>query len=46
MRDKITKRTVDALEDGIIWDTTLYGFGVRARGGGKHYMLKFRVALT
>jgi hypothetical protein len=42
MRAKITKRTVDALEDGILWDPELRGFGVRARGGGKFYMLKFR----
>jgi integrase len=44
MRGKITKRAVDALEDGILWDPELRGFGVRARdGGGKFYVLKFRV---
>jgi hypothetical protein len=42
MRGKITKRAVDALEDGILWDPELRGFGVRARSGNKHYMLKFR----
>ena len=42
MRGKITKRVVDALEDGILWDPELRGFGVRARSGNKHYMLKFR----
>jgi Arm DNA-binding domain len=44
MRGKITKRVVDALEDGILWDPELRGFGIRARGGGgKFYVLKFRV---
>ena len=42
MRGKITKRAVDALEDGILWDPELRGFGMRARSGNKHYMLKFR----
>ena len=43
MRAKITKRVVDALEEGIAWDPELRGFGVRARlSGGKYYMLKFR----
>ena len=42
MRAKITKRAVDALDDGILWDPELRGFGVRARGTGKYYMLKFR----
>jgi integrase len=46
MRAKITKRAVDALEDGILWDPELRGFGVRARGGGKFYVLKFRSGHT
>jgi hypothetical protein len=43
MRGRITKRAVDAIEDGVLWDPELRGFGVRARtGGGKYYVLKFR----
>jgi hypothetical protein len=43
MRSKITKRAVDSLEDGILWDPELRGFGVRVRKpGGKFYVLKFR----
>ena len=34
MRGKITKRAVDAIEDGVLWDPELRGFGVRARTGG------------
>lgn len=43
MRGKISKRAVDALDDGILWDTELRGFGVRARTTGKTYVLKFRI---
>jgi integrase len=43
MRAKITKRSVDTLEEGVLWDPELRGFGVRARPpGGKFYVLKFR----
>src|SRR5262249_36784040 len=49
MRDKITKRAVDALRpasDGsetVIWDTEVKGFGVRAqRGGSKSYIVHYR----
>jgi hypothetical protein len=43
MRGKITKRAVDSLEDGVLWDPELRGFGVRVRKpGGKFYVLKFR----
>jgi Arm DNA-binding domain len=40
---KITKRAVDSLTTGILWDDDVAGFGVRARGHGKHYVLKLRV---
>jgi integrase len=50
MRDKITKRTVDALKpaaggrEAVIWDTEVRGFGVRAqRGGSRSYILHYRV---
>jgi integrase len=50
MRDKITKRTVDALKPGpdgkeaVIWDTEVKGFGVRVqRGGTKSYIVHYRV---
>ena len=42
MRGKITKRAVDTLEDGVLWDPELRGFGVRARNGNRHYLLKFQ----
>jgi hypothetical protein len=49
MRDKITKRSVDALKPGVdgseavIWDTEVRGFGVRAqRGGSKSYIVHYR----
>lgn len=43
MRGKISKRAVDAIDEGILWDTELRGFGVRARSAGKTYVLKFRI---
>src|ERR1700704_1394771 len=50
MRDKITKRAVDALKpasdgrEAVIWDTEVRGFGVRAqRGGSRSYILHYRV---
>lgn len=42
MRGKIIKSAVEALEDGILWDDKLSGFGVRARGGSKRYIFKYR----
>ena len=44
MKQKVSKRAVDALADGIMWDPEVRGFGVRARGDGKFYLLKFRDA--
>lgn len=41
MKAKITKRIVDSLSPGILWDTELNGFGVRHRGQGCHYLLKY-----
>src|ERR1700704_4694184 len=50
MRDKITKRAVDALKpvsdgrEAVIWDTEVRGFGVRAqRGGSRSYILHYRI---
>lgn len=50
MRDKITKRSVDALKapadgaEAVLWDSELKGFGVRVqRGGAKSYILHYRV---
>ena len=50
MRDKITKRAVDALRpaadgrEAVIWDTQVKGFGVRTqRGGSKSYIVHYRV---
>jgi len=49
MRDKITKRAVDALRaapdgsEAVIWDIEVKGFGVRAqRGGSKSYIVHYR----
>src|SRR5437660_8912731 len=49
MREKITKRSVDALRaasdgaEAVIWDTEVKGFGVRAqRGGSKSYIVHYR----
>jgi len=49
MRDKITKRAVDALKPGadgaeaVLWDTEVKGFGVRVqRGGSKSYIVHYR----
>ena len=49
MRDKITKRAVDALKPGadgaeaVLWDTEVKGFGVRVqRGGTKSYIVHYR----
>ena len=44
MRGRITKRLVDAMKpgNGIVWDTTLTGFGVRMRPNGRAtYLVKF-----
>src|ERR1700704_1214487 len=50
MRDKITKRAVDALKpssdgrEAVIWDTEVKGFGVRAQcGGSRSYILHYRI---
>src|SRR5215469_9032598 len=52
MRDKITKRAVDALKpasngaEAVIWDTEVKGFGVRAqRGGSKSYIVHYRAGI-
>jgi len=43
MKQKITKRAVEGLAAGVIWDTELKGFGVRCRlSGDKYYVIKFR----
>jgi len=47
MRDKVTKRTVDAAKSGererFIWDTELRGFGLKVtRGGRKVYIVQYR----
>src|SRR5882762_2267841 len=49
MREKITKRSVDALRvasdgaEAVLWDTEVKGFGVRVqRGGAKSYILHYR----
>src|ERR1041384_5611284 len=49
MREKITKRSVDALRpaadgrEAVIWDTEVRGFGVRAQpGGSKSYIVHYR----
>jgi integrase len=50
MREKITKRSVDALKPGadgaeaMLWDTEVRGFGCRVqRGGSKSYIVHYRV---
>jgi integrase len=44
MPPKITKRTVDQVTAGVIWDREIKGFGVRCReSGAKYYVLKMRV---
>jgi integrase len=50
MRDKITKRSVDALKPGadgaeaMLWDTEVKGFGCRVqRGGSRSYIVHYRV---
>ncbi len=47
LRVKLSKRAVDALqsdgEEARVWDTDISGFGVRCRGGGKYYFLKYRL---
>ena len=41
---KITLKSIDRLSDGsFVWDTEIRGFGVRARGTGRYYVLKTRV---
>lgn len=42
MQQKLTKRIVDGLENGMVWDTEVRGFGLRCRNGSKHYFLKYR----
>ena len=47
MRERITKRAVDDLTapekgEAVLWDTALAGFGVRARGAAKTYILFYR----
>jgi integrase len=39
----ITKSAVDRLTTGFLWDDTLKGFGVRCRGKGKVYVLKYQI---
>ncbi len=47
MREKITKRVVDGLAAGdaaaMVWDTEVAGFGVRWRGAGAVYLVRYRV---
>src|SRR5262249_31440383 len=44
MASKVTKRTVDQLQCGVVWDGEIKGFGVRCRASGaKYYVLKVRV---
>lgn len=47
MKGKITKRAVDALAcnsntEAVLWDQEVKGFGVRARGTTKSYILHYR----
>ena len=47
MQGRITKRAVDTLStpasgEMVLWDTEIKGFGIRARGGGKSYILHYR----
>src|SRR5215212_9273853 len=48
MRGKITKKSVDGLPcrnglETVLWDQEVKGFGVRARGATKSYILHYRV---
>ena len=48
MRDKITKRTVDATKPGdrdlFVWDTELKGFGLKVTSAGrKVYLIQYRM---
>jgi len=47
LRMKLTKQAVDSLQSAgdelRIWDTSVTGFGIRCRGGGKYYFLKYRL---
>ena len=48
MRDKITKRTVDAAKPGardlFVWDTELKGFGLKVTSAGrKVYLIQYRM---
>ena len=48
MRDKLTKRTVDAAKAGprdtFIWDTDLKGFGLKVTNAGrKVYLIQYRI---
>jgi integrase len=46
---KITASSVAALTlpegktDHVVWDSSLPGFGVRLRGGGRHYVVQYRI---
>ena len=43
MKAKLTKRRVESLDRGTLWDSELPGFGVRVRSSGeRYYLLKFR----
>ena len=43
MKVKLTKRRVEALDRGTLWDSELPGFGVRLRSSGeRYYFLKYR----
>lgn len=41
MKGEISKRAVDNLRAGILWDTRISGFGVRARSGRKTYLIRY-----
>jgi len=47
LRMKLTKQAVDSLrsegDELRIWDTSVTGFGIRCRSGGKYYFLKYRL---
>jgi integrase len=47
LRMKLTKQAVDALRsdggEARVWDKSVTGFGVRCRGSGKYYFLKYRL---
>jgi integrase len=44
MASKVTKRAVEQLQSGVLWDGEIKGFGVRCRASGaKYYVVKMRV---